>query len=149
MWGVSTSSHTGLYRGFPVWGVNSMGRGGTLDGWGCSGRLGLARCLVLPDEEEPELIEMLSFLTLGLCLSCFLCVLALRLCLSRALTLENEQESKRPHFAALAFLKIRTVACSVLTRLQNSTSGEVSLIYRFSNTPKKVYTSGLQLTKKQ
>jgi len=44
---------------------------------------------VLPDEEEPELIEMLSFLTLGHRLIFFLCVLPLRLCLSRALTLEN------------------------------------------------------------
>ena len=52
-------------KGFPVWGVGSMGRGGTLDGWGCSGRLSPAWCLVLPHEEVSELIEMLSFLTLG------------------------------------------------------------------------------------
>ena len=51
--------------------------------------LSLAWCLVLPDEEESELIEMLSFLTLGHRLSCFLCVLPLRLCLSRALALEG------------------------------------------------------------
>ena len=48
-----------------MWGVGSMGRGGTLDGWGCSGRLSPAWCLVLPHEEVSELIEMLSFLTLG------------------------------------------------------------------------------------
>ena len=32
--------------------------------WGCSGRLSPARGSVLPDEEESELIEMLSFLAL-------------------------------------------------------------------------------------
>ena len=51
-----------------MWGVGSMGRGGTLDGWGCSGRLSPASpawCLELPHGEVPELIEMLSFLTSG------------------------------------------------------------------------------------
>ena len=42
-----------------------MGCGGALDGWRCSGRLSPAWCLVLPDEEAPELIELLSFLALG------------------------------------------------------------------------------------
>ena len=100
-----------------MWGVYSMGRGGTLDGWGCSGCLSPAWCLVLPDEEESELIEVLSLLTLGHRLSCFLCVLPIRLCLSRALALENLQYSKNSHFAALAFLKTQTVTCFIFTRL--------------------------------
>ena len=58
--GRSTSSHAGLRRGFLVW--DGIWCGGTLDGWGCSGRLSPGWCLVLPDEEEPELIEVLSFL---------------------------------------------------------------------------------------
>ena len=66
-----------------------MGRGGTLDGRECSGRLSPALCLVLPGEGDSELIEMLSLLALGHRLSCFLCVLHLRLCLSRALALEG------------------------------------------------------------
>ena len=39
--------------------------GGTLDGWGFSGRQSTVWCPVLPDEEEPEIIAMLSFLALG------------------------------------------------------------------------------------
>ena len=47
-----------------------MGCGGTLDGWGCGGTLDGRGCserqstawgLVLPDEEESELIKMLPF----------------------------------------------------------------------------------------
>ena len=43
-----------------VWGVV-----GLLMGGGVRSRLSPAWCLVLPDEEEPELIAMLSFLALG------------------------------------------------------------------------------------
>ena len=48
------------------------------------GRLSPALCLVLRDEEESGLIVVLLFLALDHRLSCFLCVLPLRLCLSRA-----------------------------------------------------------------
>ena len=44
---------------------DGMGCGGTLDGWGCSGRLSPAWGLVFPDEEESELIAVLSFFVMG------------------------------------------------------------------------------------
>ena len=44
-------------------------------GGGVRSRLSPAWCPALPDEEESELIVMLSFLALGHRLSCFLCVL--------------------------------------------------------------------------
>ena len=46
-----------------MWGF--MGCGGTLDGWECSGRQSTAWCHVLPDEEESELIEVVSFVSMG------------------------------------------------------------------------------------
>ena len=44
---------------------DGTGCGRTPDGWGCSGRLSPARGLVIPDEEGPELIVIVSFLALG------------------------------------------------------------------------------------
>ena len=44
---------------------DGMGCGGTLDGWGCSDRRSTAWGLALPDEEEPELMAILSFLALS------------------------------------------------------------------------------------
>ena len=44
---------------------DGMGCGGALDGWGCSGRQSTVWCPELPDEEESELMAILSFLALS------------------------------------------------------------------------------------